>query len=172
MADFRRVTRSTQGYAAADISSTLRSASYPFSKDGNRCGRHLLHDIRHRGYTGSFSNLQRLLVAWRRAETPRKDRDNAVPTPIVLAEQVDDNARVRDPQTGHLISPVIAAARCIKPRGELTINQARKVDALKQGSKALAVLRSFTMFRGIFRGRASRKLEEWIDDAINSGSHR
>ncbi len=26
--------------------------------DGNRCGRHLFHDIRQRGYTGSFSNLE------------------------------------------------------------------------------------------------------------------
>jgi transposase len=139
-------------------------------KDGNRCGRHLFHAIRHRGYTGSFSNLERLLAAWRRAEKHGKDKDNAAPAPIALDHRTDANAPVRDPQTGHLISPVIAAALCIKPRGALTINQARKVDALKQGSKAFAVLRSFAMrFRGIFRSRASRKLEEWIDDAIHSG---
>ncbi|MBB4233060.1 hypothetical protein GGD56_006963 [Rhizobium mongolense] len=89
-------------------------------KDGNCCGRHLFHDIKHRGYTGSFSNLERLLATWRRAAKPGKDKDNAVPAPIVLADQADDNAPVRDPQTGHLISPVIAAALCIKPRGALT----------------------------------------------------
>jgi transposase len=139
-------------------------------KDGNRCGRHLFHDIRRRGYTGSFSNLERLLATWRRAEKPENDKDNAAPAPIALVHQTDDNVPVRDPQTGHLISPVIAAALCIKPRGALTINQARKVDALKRGSKAFAVLRSFAMrFRGIFRSGVSRKLEEWIDDAINSG---
>jgi transposase len=77
---------------------------------------------------------------------------------------------VRDPQTGHLISPVIAATLCIKPRGALTISQARRVDALKQKSKAFAVLRSLAMrFRGIFRSRDSTKLEEWIDDAVHSG---
>ncbi|QPB24590.1 transposase [Rhizobium sp. 007] len=70
-----------------------------------------------------------------------------------------DNAPVRDPQTGHLISPVIAATLCIKPRGTLPLNQPRKVDALKQGSPTFAVLRKFVMrFRGIFRSRASTKL--------------
>ena len=37
-------------------------------KEGDRCGRRLFHDVRRRGYTGSFSNLERLLGAWRRAE--------------------------------------------------------------------------------------------------------
>jgi transposase len=77
---------------------------------------------------------------------------------------------VRDPHTGHLISPVVAAALCIKPRGALNINQERKVDALKQGSQTFATLRSFSMrFRGIFHSRKSARLEEWIDDAIHSG---
>lgn len=58
----------------------------------------------------------------------------------------------------------------MKPRGALTTNQARKVDALKQGSRTFAVLRPFSMpFRGVFRGRTSAKLGQWIDDAINSG---
>ncbi|WP_420882254.1 hypothetical protein [Rhizobium gallicum] len=113
-------------------------------KDGNRRGRHLFHDIKHRGYTGSFSNLERLLATWRRAERPGKDKDDAVPARIDLADKTYDNAPVRDPQTGHLISPVVAATLCIKPRGALTINQARKVDALKQGSPTFAVLRSFS----------------------------
>jgi transposase len=137
-------------------------------KDGNRRGRHLFHDVKHRGYTGSFSNLERLLASWRRAE--KTGEDNAAPAPIVLVHQTDDNVPVRDPQTGHLISPVTAATLCIKPRGALTISQTRKVDALKQGSQTFAILRSFAMrFRGIFRSGVSRKLEEWIDDAIHSG---
>ncbi|BCH26838.1 hypothetical protein MesoLjLb_66230 [Mesorhizobium sp. L-8-3] len=48
---------------------------------------------------------------------------------------------VRDPDTGHAISPVVAAALYIKPRGLLTPRQARKVDALKQGSDAFAEMR-------------------------------
>ncbi len=140
-------------------------------KDGNRRGRHLFHDIRRRGYTGSFSNLERFLATWRRAERPEqiKDESDTAPARIGPADRTYDNAPVRDPQTGHLISPVVAAALCIKPRGALTRNQARKVDALKQGSHTFAVLRSFSMrFRGLFRGRDSTKLEGWIDDAIDS----
>ena len=37
-------------------------------KDGNRRGRHLFHDIKHRGYTGSFSNLER---SWPHGAAPR-----------------------------------------------------------------------------------------------------
>ncbi|EPE93808.1 transposase (plasmid) [Rhizobium grahamii CCGE 502] len=49
--------------------------------------------------------------------------------------------------TEHL-TPIVVAAYCIKPRGALTINQARK--RLKQGSRTFAVLRCFAMrFRGI-----------------------
>jgi transposase len=68
-----------------------------------------------------------------------------------------------------VISPVVAAALCMKPRGMLTINQARKVDALRQGSYEFALMRSFAMrFRGILRGRELDKLDIWIDDAVNS----
>ncbi len=41
-------------------------------EEGNRCGRHLFHDVKQRGYTGSLSNLERLLGAWRRAERERR----------------------------------------------------------------------------------------------------
>lgn len=76
---------------------------------------------------------------------------------------------VRDPQTGHAISPVIAAALCIKPRGALTPDQARKVDALKAGSAAFVRVRSLaTRFTGIFRGQQSGPLDAWIDNAIES----
>src|SRR5262249_19337795 len=117
-------------------------------KDGNRRGRHLFHDIKLRGYTGSFSNLERLLATWRRAD--KSGEDYVAPVPSVLRYKTHDDTPVRDPQTGHLISPFIAATLCMMPRAALTINQARKVDALKQGSRMFAVLRSFSMrFRGI-----------------------
>ncbi len=58
----------------------------------------------------------------------------------------------------------------MKPRRMLTITQARKVDALKQGSPEFALTRSLGMrFRGIFRSRDPGKLDSWIDDAVNSG---
>lgn len=70
-------------------------------KDGTRCGRHLFHDVKQRGYTGSFANLERLLGAWRRAG--RGQADDVPPTALKLEP-------VRDPDTGHAISPVVAAA--------------------------------------------------------------
>lgn len=128
-------------------------------KDGNRCGRHLFHDVKQRGYTGNFANLERLLGAWRRAEREQADE---VPRTTLKSEPV------RDPETGHAISPVVAAALCIKPRGLLTERQAKKVDALKQGSNAFAQMRRLAMrFNGILRGKKSAPLDVWIDDAID-----
>lgn len=76
---------------------------------------------------------------------------------------------VRDPETGHAISPVVAAALCIKPRGLLTDRQARKVDALKQESYAFAQMRRLAMrFSGILHSKRSAPLDAWIDDAIDT----
>lgn len=130
-------------------------------KDGNRLGRHLFHDLKNRGYTGSRSNLERLLQVWRQAENVRPE----VPPPEV---KVPDP--VRDPDTGHIISADAVAALCIKPRNMLTNRQARKVDALKQGSEAFRKMRGLAMrFTGILRSRNPEALDEWIDDAIDTG---
>jgi transposase len=131
-------------------------------KDGNRCGRHLFHDVKQRGYTGSFANLERLLGAWRRAEREQADHITSPALNLNLEP-------VRDPDTGHAISPVVAAALCIKPRGLLADRQARKVDALKQESDAFAKMRHLAMrFNGILRSKRSAPLDPWIDDAIDS----
>jgi transposase len=83
-----------------------------------------------RGYTGSFSNLERLLAKWRH---PKCKTGKA--TSSVL------NPRPVDPATGRSISPIVAAALCIKPRGLLTVNQAAKVDALKKDWPEFATMR-------------------------------
>ena len=76
---------------------------------------------------------------------------------------------VRDPETGHAISPVIAAALCIKPRGKLSSDQARKVEALMEGSPVFTTMRHLAMrFNGIMRGRKADPLPAWIDDAIET----
>lgn len=130
-------------------------------KDGNRIGRHLFHDIKNRGYMGSRSNLERLLKVWREAENIQPDE---APPMASVSEPV------RDPDTGHIISSVVAAALCIKPRSFLTDRQARKVDALKQGSEPFRKMRGLAMrFNGILRGRNPSVLDEWIDDAIDTG---
>lgn len=93
--------------------------------NGIRSGNELLSLIRERGYEGSLSNLRRLLAGWRRAE--KQEQRGPIREHQILEP-------VQDPETGHAISPVIAAALCIKPRGKLTLEQARKVEALKAGS--------------------------------------
>lgn len=128
MADFRDATRPTEGGVEADITLYFEAFLAQCWKDGNRCGRHLFHDIIQRGYTGSFSNLERLLASWRRPGRPVKDS-----APIISYQPSRDTVPIRDPETGHVISPVVAAALCMKPRSMLTVSQARKVDALKQG---------------------------------------
>ena len=107
-----------------------------------------------------MSNLQRLLAGWRRAE--RQEEAGPTKEPRILEP-------VRDPETGHAISPVIAAALCIKPRGKLTLEQARKVELLKAGSPAFTTMRCLAVrFKGILRGRQADPLPAWIDDAIET----
>ncbi|WP_423827835.1 hypothetical protein [Sinorhizobium meliloti] len=81
-------------------------------RDGNR-GRHLFYDIKQRGYTGSFSNLERLLASWRRPE--RSVKDSASPATIISHQPGRDAVPIRDPETGAVISPIVAAALCLKP---------------------------------------------------------
>ncbi len=131
-----------------------------FWKNGNRNGRHLFTDLMNQGYTGSRSNLERLLKEWRNTGSSRPD---------VAPREIHVSEPVRDSDTGHMISSTVAAALCIKPRGKLTERQARKVDALKQGSAHFAKMRALAMrFRGILRAKNPDQIEPWIDDAIDT----
>ena len=122
-------------------------------------GGQLFHEVKVRGYTGSISNLERLLAKWRR---PAGKVMRPAPTigPV----------RVFDPDSGRLISPIIAAALCVKPRGLLTNNQAAKVDALKSEWREFATMRGLAMrFRGILRSKNVAELGVWMTDAHQSG---
>ena len=122
-------------------------------------GRRLFQEIKARGYTGSFSNLERLLAKWRNPK--RKMARPAPPAP---------RAPSIDPATGRLISPIVAAALCVKPRGTLTSAQAAKVDALKSEWPDFAAMRRLAMrFRGILRSENGSKLAVWLKDAQQSG---
>jgi hypothetical protein len=126
--------------------------------EGCTSGRALLLEIRDLGYTGSLSHLGRLLSGWRRAGRPITVDAITAATPLLI-----------DPLTGHLVSPSVAAALCIKPRGLLTDAQAAKVDAFKTISPAFATMRALAMrFRGILRGGDVEKLTVWLHDADRS----
>ena len=109
--------------------------------------RHLFAEIRHRGYTGSFSHLARF-----------------------LGERAPVRVRTLDPMTGRVISPVTAAALCVKPRGQMTARQAANVDALKGASAEFTAMRRLAMrFRGLLRGGMVEELDAWLIDARASG---
>ncbi len=122
-------------------------------------GRRLFQEIKARGYTGSFSNLERLLAKWRNPKRKAATTAPMVPRPQPL-----------DPATGRSISPIVAAALCIKPRGLLTANQAAKVDAMKKSSPEFAAMRRLAMrFRGMLKSKSVGKLGVWLKDAQKSG---
>lgn len=126
--------------------------------EGCTSGRALLLEIRDLGYTGSLSHLGRLLAGWRRAGRPVTVDAATAATPLLI-----------DPLSGHLVSPIVAAALCVKPRGLLTDAQAAKVDVFKTISPAFATMRALAMrFRGILRGGDVEKLTVWLHDADRS----
>ena len=121
-------------------------------------GRRLFNEIKTRGYSGSFSNLERLLAKWR--HTKRGARQ----APIL------STMRPVDPAHRRPISPIVAAALCIKPRGLLTSSQAAKIDALKGDWPEFAAMRQLAMrFRGILRSKKVSKLGAWLKAADQSG---
>jgi transposase len=134
-------------------------------------GRELLHEIKVRGYTGSFSHLERLLAKWR---SRRGAKVVASPSAPVLTTAATPTVALApgavDPATGWLISPIVAASLCIKPRGLLTPGQAAKIDALKSASPDFTAMRRLAMrFRGILRSKNIQKFDVWLNDAQQSG---
>ena len=130
--------------------------------EGDRVGRRLFDDLRNRGYTGSFSNLERLLTTWRAGGVQRKQPEQQhrkfIEIPAI------------DRATGWEISPVVAASLCMKPTRRLTPAENARVIALKRASPSFVLLRQLSMrFRSILRGKNPDKLNDWLHDAKHSG---
>lgn len=127
---------------------------------GMRRGSQLLHEIKKLVYSGSRASLERLLFIWR-ANGQSGSR---------TFSHLTDNPAIEDLNSGQLISPIIAAALCIKPRPLLTLRQAAKVAVLKAISPDFVAMRSFAMrFRGIMGSRDLDKLNLWMDDVRHCG---
>jgi transposase len=72
--------------------------------------------------------------------------------------------------TGRQISPLTAAALCVKPRGQMTARQSTNLDELKASAPDFATMRQLAMrFRGLLRGGTVEKLDAWLDDAHKCG---
>ena len=124
--------------------------------------RHLLDEIRRRGYTGSFTHLARFLSPWRSGQPSLEGVEQEEPAPI--------RVRMLDPMTGRVISPLTAAALCVKPRGQMTARQVLTVDALKAASPEFTAMRRLAMrFRGLLRGGTVDELDAWLIAARASG---
>jgi len=127
--------------------------------DGRRATRSAVDHFT-TSYAGSCSHLERLLSEWRRVERPETSRRRE---PTI-------EGRAIDPATGWQISPVVAAALCMKPTRMLSHSQAAKVAVLKEASPSFVVMRRLAMrFRGLLRGADAGKLGSWLDDARHSG---
>jgi transposase len=145
---------------AAKATTPRRFQAYLSQRYAEGCtsGRDLLPEVTRLGFTGSLSQLERLLTQWRRAGHP-----------AIVAAPDGTTGILTDSSTGHLVSPIVAAALCIKPRGMLTKSQAAKVDAFEITSSIFATMRALAMrFRGILRGNDTVKLDAWMHDADQS----
>jgi transposase len=138
---------------------------------GARHGVALFGEIRAMGYSGSRAGFYRLFAVWKHRDRSAAPSSSAAPDqePQELPVSAPDAI---DPTTGHLISPIAAAALCIKPRGMLSRRQAAKVAVLKAASDDFVMMRQLAMqFRAILRRRDPDLLMPWIDRARHCGLH-
>jgi len=126
--------------------------------EGTTTVRHLFSDIRHRGYTGSYSHLVCFLAPWRNSSP---SRDASEPSSLDRGAHAPPPLWTLDPMTVRQILPLTPAALCVKPRGQMATQQIINVDALKA---ALAM-----RFRGQLRGGKVERLDIWLDDARAGG---
>jgi hypothetical protein len=129
--------------------------------------RHLFSDIRHRGYTGSYSHLARFLAPWRNSSPSGNASE---PSALDQEAHTPPQVRTLDPMTGRQISSLTAAALCVKPRGGMTARQIINVDALNAASADFTTMCALAMhFRGLLLGGTVDRLDIWLNDARASG---
>ena len=131
-------------------------------EEGCQHGRTLLAEIRQRGYLGGHSQLAKLLSPWRQPP--------AESTPP-LAEATA-HEEVTPAAVGRRVSPQVAAALLSKSPTELSREQAKIVDTLKQQCPGFAVRRQLVLgFRTILRVGKLTTLHRWMERARNTGIH-
>jgi hypothetical protein len=123
--------------------------------------RWLLDEAKKLGYKGSFGHLARYV-----AHVRSLARANGSPAPAERAIR----SMPLDPASGSRISPVVAAAICMKPRPLLTERQVGMLAVLKQEVPGFAVIRRLAIrFQSLLRHRDEKKLEPWLTDAKGCG---
>jgi transposase len=137
--------------------------------EGETSVRRLFREIQQRGFAGSYSHLTRFVAPWRNTAPPIDGRQ--AQAPCASNDVVAALPRpTLDPMTGRPISPLTAAALCVKPRGQMTPRQIVNVDLLKAASTEFATMRQLAMrFRGLLRSGTAAKLDVWLNDARQCG---
>ena len=119
--------------------------------------RHLFAEIRHRGYTGRFSHCSRISSAPWRSGAPSLDDDEQEAQPRSACDA--------DPMTGRVISPLTAAALCVKlPRGQIDRPAGRQRRCAKGGVCQTTTMRRLAIqFRGLLRSGTTERLDAWLN---------
>lgn len=140
-------------------------------EDGQKRDCVLLGEVRALGYSGSTSSFYRLM-SLRRLRAEVAIEVEVPPSRLVETVAPENVEKPIDLHTGHIISPIVAAALCIKPRSLLTSTQVQQVDTLKNWSIDFGRMRGFVMrFRAIMRNRDVGALNGWIKEASYCGIH-
>ncbi len=127
-------------------------------QEGCTLATRLFTEVKQLGYIGCYTYLAWFVAGWRRPAqgTDAPPRQSAAPLP-------------RDPTSGRPLSPLTAAALCIRPRSLLTARQAA-VDALKAASPELVIMRQLAMrFRGPLRRGKDEALGRWLNEVHHCG---
>jgi Transposase len=152
----------------------VRGLSRPAMDRGMHPRSYLLAEVRELGFTGCPARLYAFLSPWRQADvsgsTPEPRGTHRDAAPLETPGSSQPPVMPRDPSTGGLISSIVAAALCVKPRGMLTESQKAKVAVLKSSLPSFAAMRALAMrFRGMMRSGKADGLEAWLRDAVGSG---
>jgi hypothetical protein len=121
----------------------------------------LVAEAKKLGYKGSFGHMARYVAHVRSIA-----RANGSPAP---AEQAIRSLPL-DPASGSRISPVVAAAICMKPRRVLTERQDKMLTVLKEAVVGFAAIRHLAIrFQSLLRHHNEPKFDRWLDDAKDCG---
>lgn len=119
--------------------------------------RWLFDEAKKLGYKGSFGHMARYV-----AHVRSLARANEVPA----AAEITIRSLPRDPASGMRISPIAAAAICMKPRPLLTTRQVGMLEVRKDEVAGFAVMRRLALrFQALLRSHDESRLDRWIDDA-------
>jgi Transposase/Putative ATPase subunit of terminase (gpP-like) len=113
------------------------------------------------GYQGSFGHMARYV-----AQVRSIARANRSPAPTEQAIR----SLPLDPVSGSRISPVVAAAICMKPRPLLTECQVGMLTALNEDVPGFEAIRHLAIrFQSLLRHHNETNLDQWLDDAKDCG---